>query len=36
MAGVKARLRAYNAFLQGQFRSSDVEFSSNQMKHVRR
>ena len=33
-AGVKARLRAYNAFLQGQFRSSDVEFSSNEIEHV--
>ena len=33
-AGVKARLRAYNAFLQGQFRSSDVEFSSNEIEHI--
>ena len=35
-AGVKARLRAYNAFLQGQFRSSDVEFSSDEIEHVTR
>ena len=32
-AGVAARARAYNAFLQGQLRSSDVTFSSSELNH---
>lgn len=30
-AGVKGHLRAYNAFLQGQFRSSDLDYSPDQL-----
>ena len=30
-AGIKLRARAYNAFLQGQFRDSDVTFSSSEL-----
>lgn len=30
-AGVSVRLRAYNAFLQGQFRSSDVTYSASRL-----
>jgi hypothetical protein len=33
-AGAKVRLRAYNSFLQGQFRDSDVEYSSADVNHV--
>src|SRR5690606_8888873 len=33
-AGVNLRVRAYNAFLQGQFRSSDVTYSSTALDHV--
>jgi hypothetical protein len=33
-AGAKLRLRAYNAFLQGQFRDSDHRFSANEINHV--
>jgi hypothetical protein len=33
-AGAKVRLRVYNSFLQGQFRGSDVEYSSDDMNHV--
>lgn len=33
-AGIEARLRLYNAFLQGQFRHSDVSFSSNELNHA--
>jgi hypothetical protein len=33
-AGAKLRLRLYDAFLQGQFRKSDVEFSSGDVNHV--
>lgn len=33
-AGVNMRLRLYNSFLQGQFRSSDVSFSSSRLNHV--
>lgn len=32
--GVKLRARAYNVFLQGQFRDSEVELSSNQIEHL--
>ncbi|MBB3060090.1 lipid A deacylase LpxR family protein [Microbulbifer rhizosphaerae] len=32
--GVKVRARAYNAFLQGQFRESDVTFSSGELNHL--
>lgn len=32
--GIKVRARAYNAFLQGQFRDSDVEFSSDEIEQV--
>jgi hypothetical protein len=33
-AGAKVRLRAYNSFLQGQFRDSDHVLSSNEVRHV--
>jgi hypothetical protein len=33
-AGIESRLRLYNAFLQGQFRDSDVTFSSGELNHV--
>jgi hypothetical protein len=33
-AGVKARMRAYNAFLQGQLRDSDHRFSAAELNHV--
>jgi hypothetical protein len=33
-AGVESRLRLYNVFLQGQFRHSDVTFSSSELNHV--
>ena len=33
-AGVKVRARLYNAFLQGQFRHSDVAYSSSAIEHV--
>jgi hypothetical protein len=33
-AGAKLRLRLYDAFLQGQFRHSDVQFSSGDVNHV--
>ena len=33
-AGIKARLRFYNAFLQGQFRASDVSFASDELNHL--
>lgn len=33
-AGVKARLRAYNAFLQGQFRDSDHRFGASELNHA--
>ena len=33
-AGVKARARLYNSFLQGQFRDSDLAYSSSQVGHV--
>lgn len=33
-AGAKARLRLYNSFLQGQFRDSDVEYSSDDVNHL--
>ena len=33
-AGVKLRLRAYNAFLQGQFRDSAVTFDSSDINHL--
>jgi hypothetical protein len=33
-AGVKVRARAYNAFLQGQFRDSAVQFSTADLNHV--
>ncbi len=33
-AGAKLRLRAYNAFLQGQFRDSDHLFAASQLDHV--
>jgi hypothetical protein len=33
-AGAKARLRAYNAFLQGQFRDSDHRFGASDLNHV--
>jgi hypothetical protein len=32
--GAKARLRLYDAFLEGQFRESDVEFSSGDVNHL--
>ncbi len=32
--GVKLRARAYNAFLQGQFRDSDVTFASDEIRHL--
>jgi hypothetical protein len=32
--GVKLRLRLYDAFLEGQLRDSDVEFSSRELNHV--
>lgn len=32
--GVKVRARAYNAFLQGQFRDSDVTFDHGEINHV--
>lgn len=32
--GVNLRARAYNAFLQGQFRNSDVTFSSSDLNHL--
>jgi hypothetical protein len=33
-AGVRVKARAYNAFLQGQFRDSDVRFSSSEVEPV--
>jgi Uncharacterized protein conserved in bacteria (DUF2219) len=33
-AGAKARLRAYNAFLQGQFRHSDHRFGASDVNHL--
>ena len=33
-AGVKARARLYNAFLEGQFRDSAVTFESSELNHV--
>jgi hypothetical protein len=33
-AGVKARARAYNVFLQGQFRDSEVTFESSRLNHL--
>ena len=33
-AGAKVRLRLYDAFLEGQFRHSDVEFSSGEVNHL--
>lgn len=33
-AGLTLRARLYNSFLQGQFRSSDVEFSSSRLNHL--
>jgi hypothetical protein len=33
-AGIQSRLRLYNAFLQGQFRHSEVTFSSGQLERV--
>jgi hypothetical protein len=33
-AGAKVRLRAYNSFLQGQFRDSDHVLGSNEVRHV--
>lgn len=33
-AGAKLRLRAYNAFLQGQFRDSPHSFASDELEHV--
>ena len=33
-AGAKARLRAYNALLQGQFRDSDHRLASSELNHV--
>lgn len=33
-AGAKLRLRAYNSFLQGQFRDSPHTFASNELRHV--
>lgn len=33
-AGVKLRARLYNSFLQGQFRHSDVAYSSSDLEHV--
>ena len=33
-AGLKARVRAYNVFLQGQFRDSDVELSQDELETV--
>jgi hypothetical protein len=32
-AGAKARARVYNAFLQGQFRDSDVQYSASELRH---
>jgi Outer membrane protein LpxR len=31
--GAKARARIYNAFLQGQFRDSDVQYSASELRH---
>src|SRR5690606_19218663 len=33
-SGVTLRLRAYNAFLQGQFRASDVTHESSHLNHL--
>jgi hypothetical protein len=33
-AGVRLRLRAYNAFLQGQFRHSDLRYEADDLEHV--
>lgn len=33
-AGVKLRVRAYNSFLQGQFRDSEHAFGSSELQHV--
>jgi hypothetical protein len=33
-AGVKLRARLYNSFLQGQFRDSDVTYSSSELNHL--
>jgi hypothetical protein len=32
-AGAKARARVYNAFLQGQLRDSDVQYSASELRH---
>jgi hypothetical protein len=32
--GIKLRARAYNAFLQGQFRDSDAAFSASQLQPI--
>ncbi len=32
-SGVRVKARAYNAFLQGQFRDSDVRYSSDEIEH---
>lgn len=34
VAGVAVKARAYNAFLQGQFRHSDVSYSSSELEHA--
>ncbi len=34
LAGANVKLRAYNAFLQGQFRDSNVTYSSSEIEHV--
>jgi hypothetical protein len=34
VAGVQVRARLYNSFLQGQFRNSDVVYSSSEVEHV--
>lgn len=33
-AGIESRLRLYNAFLQGQFRDSDVTYASRELNHA--
>ena len=33
LAGMAVKLRAYNAFLQGQFRNSEVTYSSDELNH---
>ena len=32
-AGISFKLRAYNAFLEGQFKDSDVTYQSNELNH---